>query len=231
MSDGQRNTRQLILDSTALLLERVGAEAMSIRDVCQAAGVTTPTVYHHFGDKRGLLGAVAAEGFERYLSAKRSRTPAADPLEDMRAAWDNHIGFGLDHPAFYRLMYGIPDTEESPAAREAHRMLLGLLERLAEAGRLRLPPEEAATMIRTAAVGTTLTLISSPDAPGAKELAERMREAVFAALFSQDEPPSGKSAVRELARTLLASLSARSTRELTPGESGILLELLHKLSL
>ncbi|MCI2419263.1 TetR/AcrR family transcriptional regulator [Saccharopolyspora sp. K220] len=230
MVDGHRNTRTKILESTATLLERLGAEAISIRDVCQAAGVTAPTVYHHFGDKQGLLEAVAVEGFERYLSAKRGRKPSAAPLDDMRRSWDIHIGFGLAHPAFYRLMYGTPRAEDKPPAREGRRILLGLLENLAEAGRLRLPLEEAAAMIHTAAVGTTLTLLSSRDEPGATGLAERMREAVFAAVFHLDEPPREKSAMRELARTLLASLSARPAPELTPGERGILLELLRKLS-
>jgi AcrR family transcriptional regulator len=230
MTDGHRDTRRQILEGAATLLQRLGADAISIRDVCQTAGVTAPTVYHHFGDKRGLLEAVAEEGFTHYLNAKRDRSPATDPVDEIRQRWDDHIGFGLAHPAFYRVMYGTPQAEDRPPAREGRGILLALLGKLAEAGRLRLPLEEAATMIHTAAVGTTLTLISSPDTPGSTGLAERMREAVFAAVLRLDKPPSEKSAVRELAATLLASLSARTARELTPGEHSILLELLHKLS-
>ncbi|MGC7098246.1 TetR/AcrR family transcriptional regulator [Amycolatopsis lurida] len=222
------DTRQQILDATAGLLARLGAEAVSIRDVCQAAGVTAPTVYHHFGDKKGLLDAVAEEGFNRYLRTKRARKPSGDPLADLRRGWDDHIGFGLEHPAFYRLMYGTPNAEERPSAREGRRALIAILDRLAAAGRLRLPPEEAATLIHTGSVGTALSLLSAPDGPGTAELAERMREALFAAVLHRDEPPEDE-AVRELARTLLASLSARPARELTRGEYGIMLELLQKL--
>ncbi|QFU89701.1 TetR/AcrR family transcriptional regulator [Amycolatopsis sp. YIM 10] len=223
------DTRQQILDATAGLLARLGAEAVSIRDVCQAAGVTAPTVYHHFGDKKGLLDAVAEEGFTRYLRTKRARKPSGDPLADLRRGWNDHIGFALEHPAFYRLMYGTPNAEARPPAREGHRALVAILDRLAAAGRLRLPPEEAATLIHTGSVGTALSLLSTLDGPGTAELAERMREALFAAVLHRDEPPEDE-AVRELARTLLASLSARPARELTPGEHGIMLELLQKLS-
>jgi hypothetical protein len=174
---------------------------------------------------------VAAEGFRRYLSAKHRRRPAADPLADLHRGWADHVGFGLEHPAFYRLMYGTPNAEERPPAREGHRVLVGILDRLAEAGRLRLPPEQAATLIHTGAVGTTLSLLSTPGAPRTEGLADRMRDAVFSAVLHQNNPSEGNGAgAAELARALLATLSARRTAELTPGEHGILLELLHKLS-
>jgi AcrR family transcriptional regulator len=223
------DTRQQILDVTAALLQRAGMEEVSIRDVCQAAGITAPTVYHHFGDKRALLEAVAAEGFERYLETKLDRTPSDDPLVDLRHGWDDHVGFGLEHPAFYRLMYGTPNADKPPSAQKARLMLLDIVQRLGEAGRLRMPPEQAATMIHTGAVGTALALIASPKSPATAGLVERMREAVFAAVLHLDTPRA-KSAVPDLARTLLASLSARPGGELTQGERGILLELLGKLS-
>lgn len=218
------DTRRQILDVTAALLERVGVEEVSIRDVCQAAGITAPTVYHHFRDKKTLLEAVAAEGFERYLETKLERAPSDDPLVDLRHGWDDHVGFGLEHPAFYRLMYGTQHAEEHPSGHKAHLMLRDIVHRLAEAGRLRMPPDQAVRMIHTGAVGTALALIANP---GRTELVERMREAVFAAVLHLDVPPR---AVPELAGTLLASLSTGPTSTLTPGEHGILLELLQKLS-
>lgn len=230
MTDGPRDTRQRILESTAALLERLGTEAFSLRDVCTAAGVTAPTVYHHFGDKRGLFEAVAAEGFTRYLSAKRDRAHAADPLDVLHRSWDNHIGFGLAHPSFYRLMYCTPNAEERPPAREGHRILVGLLEELAGTGRLRLPAEQAAAVIHSAAVGTTLILLSSPEGPGTTGLADRMRDVVFGAVVHHSTPSDDGAATAELARALLATLSVRRTAELTPGERGILLELLGKLA-
>lgn len=222
------DTRQEILDATAALLEHTGPEQVSIRDVCQAAGITPPTVYHHFGDKKALLDAVAEEGFRRYLSTKRSQGPSADPLADLHRGWANHVGFGLEHPAFYRLMYGTPHAEERPAAREGHRVLVGILDRLAEAGRLRLPPEPAATMIHSAAVGTVLCLLSIPEGPRTEGLPDRMRDAVFGAVLHKGDDE--RTGVAELARALLATLSVRRTAELTPGELGILLELLGKLA-
>ncbi|MGR6998998.1 TetR/AcrR family transcriptional regulator [Yinghuangia aomiensis] len=43
---------------------------VATRAVCEAVGVTQPVLYRLFGDKRGLLDAVADHGYERYAARK-----------------------------------------------------------------------------------------------------------------------------------------------------------------
>lgn len=58
-----------------------------------------------------------------------------------------------------------------------------------------------------------------------------MRDVVFDAVLHQNKSSDDNgTAPAELARALLATLSVRHTAELTPGERGILLELLGKLA-
>ena len=57
--------RERILAATAKLLAEGGREAASTRAVGAAAGVQAPTIYRLFGDKQGLLDAVAARGLRR----------------------------------------------------------------------------------------------------------------------------------------------------------------------
>jgi AcrR family transcriptional regulator len=45
-----------------------GPDAVSTWAVSAAAGVQPPVIYRLFGDKNGLLDAVASYGFESYLS-------------------------------------------------------------------------------------------------------------------------------------------------------------------
>ena len=47
-------TRRAILDAAERLLASGGEEQVSIRELCLRAGVSPPTIYHHFGDKAGL---------------------------------------------------------------------------------------------------------------------------------------------------------------------------------
>ena len=118
---GARNTRERIVEAAAALLTEGGREAVSTRAVSAAAGVQAPTIYRIFGDKHGLLDAVAEHGFATYLVSKTSSPPGGDPVQDLRRGWDLHVGFGLAHPAFYTLIYGEPRPGlESPAARGPH---------------------------------------------------------------------------------------------------------------
>lgn len=49
-------------------------------------------------------------------SSRKNLTPSNDPVEDLRRGWDAHVEFGLTHPAFYVLMYGVPRPEYRSAA-------------------------------------------------------------------------------------------------------------------
>ncbi|GAB2803744.1 TetR/AcrR family transcriptional regulator [Streptomyces daliensis] len=172
-----------LVEAAAGLLAEGGREAVSTRAVCAAAGVQSPTLYRLFGDKNGLLDAVAEHEFESYLSDKAALPDTADPVEDLRRGWDLHIGFGLSHPACYSLIYGDgrPGVE-TRAARRASAMLDGTVKRIAEAGRLRVSEERAAHLIHSAGCGMTFTLIALPEDQRDPALSELARESVIAAV-------------------------------------------------
>ncbi|TDE36360.1 TetR/AcrR family transcriptional regulator [Actinomadura sp. 6K520] len=227
------DTRDRILRAAARLLAEAGGEPVSTRAVCTAAGVGAPTLYHHFGDKRGLFDAVAAYGFERYLAGKRAQESTGDPVDDLRRGWDLHVEYGRTNPAFYTLMYGTSRTP--PIAAEAHRILLGLVAAAARAGRLRVPVGTAARMIHAAGVGVTLALIAGeggePDGAADDELSERTREAVLAAVTV---PREGEGAARHPAAAravaLRAALAADPPARLSAPETALLGEWLDRIA-
>lgn len=59
----ERNTRQRLLREAMRLFLRDGYDSVATRQVCEAAGVTQPSLYHHFGSKEGLYFAAIAEWF------------------------------------------------------------------------------------------------------------------------------------------------------------------------
>ncbi|WP_084961085.1 TetR/AcrR family transcriptional regulator [Thermoactinospora rubra] len=227
-----RDTRERILHAAAELLAQSGGEPVSTRAVCQAAGVGAPTLYHHFGDKRGLLDAVAAYGFERYLAEKRAMPPADDPVQRLRDGWDLHVEFGLRHPAFYVVMYGSAQPGKPPtAAAEGQEILLGMLNDVARAGRLAVAPETAARMIHSAAVGVVLTLIAE-DRHAPDDLSARTRDALIAAVTTPDEAAArGDTPLAAQATALRATLTASSAGiPLTAAERTLLDEWLDRLA-
>ena len=226
------SARERILTAAADLLACGGSDAVSTRAIAAAAGVQAPTLYRLFGDKMGLLDAVTAYGFERYLAEKKTLVPSDDPVADLKRGWDNHVEFGLTHPAFYVLMYSMysaSQPERRPAAaQEAYRMLLGLLERVAAAGRLRMPPDAAARLIHATNTGVTLSLISTPVHERDADLSSRAREAILTAT-TNDAPSRPDASLAARALALDAALT-QHPHPLTPTEAALLHDWLHRLA-
>lgn len=179
----QPSPRERIVVAATQLLADGGREAVSTRAVSAAAGVQAPTLYRLFGDKKGLLHAVAAHGFAAYLAQKAHRELTDDPVSDLRAGWDLHVDLGLSNPALYCLLYDEQSAvSSSPAASAATEVLAGHVRRIAEAGRLRVPQRLAVDLVQAAGRGTTLTLIGAGDGDQDATLSVTAREAVIAAI-------------------------------------------------
>jgi AcrR family transcriptional regulator len=219
----EATTRDRLLRATAELLD-AGAGQVSTRAICERAGVTAPTLYHHFGSKQALVDAVINYGLEQYLAAGDD----ADPVAALRAGWDNHVRYGLENPSFYvmlhgRIKVGVPCGVTGPAQHTLGR----LLEAAAREGRLRVPVADATARILAANVGVTLSLIGQPLDARDPRLSEAVRESVLAGVL--DAPPPGGSDRGRLATTLRAAV-ADDPIGLTPGETALLGELLDRLA-
>jgi AcrR family transcriptional regulator len=119
------NLRRALLDASAQLVGERGPAALSLREVARRAGVSHAAPAHHFTDRRGLLTALAAEGWG--LLAAR--------LEDTRAAGAefaelgvSYVLFATEHPAHFAVMRtpGLLDDADPDllAARDRANALL-----------------------------------------------------------------------------------------------------------
>ncbi|HLY36641.1 MAG TPA: TetR/AcrR family transcriptional regulator [Candidatus Binatia bacterium] len=163
-------TRQTILEAAEGLLAAGGEDGLSIRELCARAGVTPPTIYHHFGHKRALVDRVIDDCFAEFDGALARRTPPADPVEALRWAFDRYVEYGLAHPTHYRVMFQRTTPRKSSAAGLAsYDRLRRVVAAVAAAGRL-VPPVEIATLACwCAAHGVTSLLVGAyftADDPG-----------------------------------------------------------------
>jgi AcrR family transcriptional regulator len=212
--------RTRILEAAAGLLAE-SADA-STRAVCDAAGVTAPTLYHYFGDKEGLLTAVVDFGWAAFLQTKRTVAAVVHDhiADDVRAGWDNHLQFARENPNFYKLMWSPAIAANSAALREAYQMLHERLQLGAARGQLRMSAQTAARTVMAATTGAALSLISQPDLFGDDTFATHLREAVIASItVPEDTAPTPKrrapAAEPELA-TAAATLNGKLAAEHTP---------------
>ncbi|WP_432968289.1 TetR/AcrR family transcriptional regulator [Dactylosporangium sp. CA-233914] len=222
------STRDRIVAAADALLREGGREAVSTRAVSAAAGVQAPAIYRIFGDKQGLLDAVASHGFATYLAGKSALPHTGDPVEDLRAGWDLHVGFGVANPACYGLIYGEPRPgADPPAAVAAAEILAGQVRRVAEAGRLRVTEERAAHLIHAAGCGMTLTLIALPPERRDRQLPALAREAVIAAVTTDTAPDRRAGAV---AGAVAVRAALPSAAGFTPAERALMTEWLDRFT-
>lgn len=103
------------------VLERDGADALTMRRIAQELGIRAPSLYRHLPDKAALEAAIVVDGFEAAAAAFESAVDGAD--DALTAYADAYRAFAAAHPHVYRLM------TERPLARE--RMPPGLEARAA----------------------------------------------------------------------------------------------------
>lgn len=172
------DARRAILDAAESLLLRHGLEAVSIRRVAQRSGYTAPTLYHHFGDKNGLIDAALEERFREahaVMAAIPRGADAARYLRDMARAF---IRFALENPDHYRLLTTKRrHTAGVPSAEASRELVKDALAELLREGTLATPDLEVAFQILWAVLHGLISLhLVRPDD---YELADDLVEVAF----------------------------------------------------
>ena len=142
----REEARRTILDAAEALLVRDGYNGFSMRRLADLCGYTTPTIYHHFGDKKGLTDALLDERLRRLLRRMKRVPQGDDPVENWRGQTLAFIRFGLKHPTHYQLLMTPRDADEPllPVAEELIELLGRPFAALQEAGRLMADDAEGA---------------------------------------------------------------------------------------
>jgi AcrR family transcriptional regulator len=132
------DVRRAILDAAEAILAEDGYERFSMRRLAERCGYTAPTLYHHFGDKLGLVEAVLEARFRDLLRLIRRVPLASDPLETIRARARAFVRFGLRNPTHYRVLtaHRGPSPKPLAAAEDARGLLEQPWRQLIDQGRL-----------------------------------------------------------------------------------------------
>lgn len=186
------NLRRALLDAAVATIEDGGVSALRLRDLARRAGVSHAAPAHHFGDRAGLLAAVATEGFERFgdALAEAAALPGSTLL-DLGVAY---VRFAAEHPGHFQVMFhSEPPAEDHPELAAARVRTWGQLAEAAAqvSDRLGTDPLATATAAWSAAHGLAVLAGDGalPAELGTDPAAIARR--VLAALFSG--PPDGSA--------------------------------------
>ncbi len=103
------------------ILDAEGLPALTLRAIAARVGVSHTAPKNHFGSLRGLLTAIAAEGFRRHAAFMRAGVPEASPRESrLRAAMEGYVRFAATHKGLFQLMFSAQHCDfEDPDLRAA----------------------------------------------------------------------------------------------------------------
>jgi AcrR family transcriptional regulator len=123
-----------MIDAAVAAIGESGAAAVSLRELSRRVGVTHGAAAHHFGDKSGLMTAVATDGY-RLLAAALEAAATDGDFGDVGVAY---VRFATEHPAHFDVMfrpelYRVDDPELRQARRRTAAVLYGSAEAVADA--------------------------------------------------------------------------------------------------
>src|SRR5450631_1681636 len=95
--------RRAIVKAAVEILRETQSLEFSLRELARRAGVSHNAPYKHFADKRELLAAVSAAGFEQLTDRMASEIGGlSDARKRLFALLRAYIDHGVENPALYR---------------------------------------------------------------------------------------------------------------------------------
>lgn len=116
-AEPDERVRTRLLNAAVRVFDRKGYSGASVREIAEAAGVTKPALYYHFGNKEGVLLAVLRQAQEEFAAAvdqavartgtARNRITAL--CEDVYGLFGRHIPVArVAHAVFFGPPDGAP---------------------------------------------------------------------------------------------------------------------------
>jgi len=171
--EGEKLRGQILEASERLLIETGDEEAVTIRAVAEAVGVTPPSVYLHFADKDDLLFAICEVHFAQLDRVTEEAAARSDDLmESLALRGRAYIRFGIEHPEQYRILFmrrpsHTPESFQVDRLRDAAAFghLVEHVSKCVQAGLIDGDPLVVSLGLWAVVHGLTSLLISKPDFP------------------------------------------------------------------
>jgi AcrR family transcriptional regulator len=153
--DIDNSSRQRILAATAEVLGRNGMTKLNLSEVALQAGVSRPTLYRYFADKRELLDAFVVWERQYYERAVADATADLPPCERLDAALRVIVEYQQSYPGLRMI-----DIEPAQVIRRLSRVIPLMRARLE---RLASGPDPALAVSTAVRVAISHYLVRSDD--------------------------------------------------------------------
>ena len=100
------NLHATLLEAARTLVEEVGIDGFSLRELARRAGVSPAAPYHHFKDKAALIRALAGESQARLgIASLKAIQGITDPLQKLSMLGVAYVVYAFEHPSEFRIMF------------------------------------------------------------------------------------------------------------------------------
>lgn len=102
------DNREKILNSALELFHARGYDAVGVQEIAETAGVTKPTLYYYFGNKKGLLEALLSREYESFKKAVYADIDRKEQIWNMLPKIASaYIDFAMENRKAYMLMMAL----------------------------------------------------------------------------------------------------------------------------
>lgn len=151
--------RAALLDAAVTVIDEIGPQGLTIREVARRAGVSHAAPYRHFTDRDELILAAVEQGFELLQQTMDAEKAAAekDPMSQFAASGLAYLEFALNNPAYYRVMFSgdlLSSTGHVTLQHTSQDALKEMVDNIAQCQRLGMvregdPATQALTILAT----------------------------------------------------------------------------------
>jgi AcrR family transcriptional regulator len=108
--------REACIIEAMQIIETSGLENLSFREVARRLGVSHQAPYKHFPSRDHILAEIVRRSYQDFAQHLESRPITGDPYADLESLGRAYLGYALDNPLQYRLMFAtpLPSTAEHP---------------------------------------------------------------------------------------------------------------------
>jgi AcrR family transcriptional regulator len=101
----RRSARDAIIDAAWSLVAEEGLASLSLRDLAERAGITTPTVYSYFDSKNAIYDAMFAQAATQFAERMAEPIDNDDPRQVLVEGVRRFAEFCTSDPARYQLLF------------------------------------------------------------------------------------------------------------------------------
>lgn len=187
----QATSAERILSTALDLFAIRGYDATSVREICEAAGITKPTLYHFFGSKDGVLQALVHTGFQQYRAIVNAAMDTPGSFKDrVKVLARSVFQSASSKPLFWRFIHSViwapPGTAlpQTESCTQFYDGVVGVLaaaaDRAAARGEIAPGPTGARMLILMGAISEAATgfvIAGKPELT--PELADEIVDTIF----------------------------------------------------